>query len=147
MLFFIKNNSCRLGDKDFCKYGITAHGKAWSNLQRQIFWSSKVRKFAYISILAILLFGAFLAGVYTSEKLHRLDPVLKKFDDNIKYSRQTKQLIDIIISSIKKNPQETIFKLENLQKEINISYEYLPMDTLLSKAGFETNDKKYEQGK
>lgn len=116
MLFFIKNNSCRLGDKDFCKYAITAHDKAWSNLQRKIFWSSKVRKFAYISILAILLFGAFLAGVYTSEKLHRLDPVLKKFDDNIKYSRQTKQLIDIIISSIKKNPQETIFKLENLQK-------------------------------
>ena len=106
-----------------------------------------MRKFAYISILAILLFGAFLAGVYTSEKLHRLDPVLKKFDDNIKYSRQTKQLIDIIISSIKKNPQETIFKLENLQKEINISYEYLPMDTLLSNAGFETNNKKSEQGK
>ena len=68
---------------------------------------------------------------------HRLDEPLKKFDLNIKYTQEIKQLVDAVIEGIKKNPQETILKLEKLQREINISYEGVSLDNVLLDAGFE----------
>ena len=48
--------------------------------------------------------------------------------------------LDVIIKDIKKNPQETVLKLEKLHNEINISYEGLPLDKLLLDAGFNPED-------
>lgn len=92
-------------------------------------------------IFAFLLFvGGFLCGEYVANIFHQLDGPLKKFDFNLQYTQGIKYLLDVIIKDIKKNPQETVLKLEKLHNEINISYEGLPLDKLLLDAGFNPED-------
>ena len=100
----------------------------------------KKNTLVYIIFSFLLFVGGFLCGEYITNMFHRLDEPLKKFDLNIKYTQEIKQLVDAVIEGIKKNPQETILKLEKLQREINISYEGVSLDKVLLDAGFEAKN-------
>lgn len=60
--------------------------------------------------------GGFLCGEYITNMFHRLDEPLKKFDLNIKYTQEIKQLVDAVIEGIKKIHKKLFLNWKNCKE-------------------------------
>lgn len=76
----------------------------------------KKNTLVYIIFSFLLFVGGFLCGEYITNMFHRLDEPLKKFDLNIKYTQEIKQLVDAVIEGIKKIHKKLFLNLKNCKE-------------------------------
>lgn len=77
----------------------------------------KKNTLVYIVFSFLLFVGGFLCGEYITNMFHRLDEPLKKFDLNIKYTQEIKQLVDAVIEGIKKIHKKLFLNWKNCKEE------------------------------